>query len=134
MCLLPLYKRETLSIHWFIHSLIRPSIGSSVQGQSMKKNKYPRVQRCVPNFAKIEKRDCERKIVKERLWKKGCEGKIVKSCSGVISIQYDYFQSFLPYQKKTHYEWTDGLMDQPMDGRTYPPKEMRGLKIENEDV
>ena len=30
-------------------------------------NKYPRVQRCVPNFAKIEKRNCEKKIVKERL-------------------------------------------------------------------
>ena len=64
-------------------------------------NKYPRVQRCVPNFANIEikiakerlwKKDCEkkivkgilqkkdyeRKIVKERLWKKDCERKILK--------------------------------------------------------
>ena len=27
-------------------------------------NKHPRVQQCVPNFAKIEKSDCEKKIVK----------------------------------------------------------------------
>ena len=36
-------------------------------------NKYPRVQRCVPNFAEIEI-----KIVKERLLKKDFEGKILK--------------------------------------------------------
>ena len=43
-----------------------------IKKKGEEKNKYPKVQQCVPNYAKIEK-EIERKIVKERLLKKYCE-------------------------------------------------------------
>ena len=75
-------------------------------------NKYPRVQRCVPNFVKIEKR----KIGKERL------GKCLKVVLMRFLIDSDHFQSFLRDKKKRITDpRTHGQTDGPTDGPTDKP-------------